>query len=78
MIKVYLVMEHPDFIGGTTEDAGRVIHAAFFARERAEDFVRGIISYVHSYEPRRLLLRDGKAKDEDHATQFEIVEVHIL
>lgn len=78
MTHIYLVVEHPDFIGGAAKDAGRSIHAAFFARERAEDFVRGMISYMNSYDGQKALLVDGKAENEGHATLFEVVEVAIL
>lgn len=73
-MKVYIVMEHSDGIGGTANDMADIILGVFFDQRRAEDFVRGIISYICAYDGQRLFFEDGKAQDEHHAIHFQVIE----
>lgn len=73
-MKVYLVLEHPDGMGGTPKDLSALVHALFLTRERAEDFVQGMIRYMDSYDDKKLLLEAGKAYDGDGTTYFEVIE----
>ena len=59
-MKIHIVMEHADGMGATPNNMDDIILGVFFDQRRAEDFVRGIISYVSSYENRRLFLDEGK------------------
>ena len=71
---VYIVMENSDTFGATARDAGEIVHGVFFDRRRAEDFVRGMVGYVSSYEEQKLSFVAGNAITEDDAILFQIVE----
>ncbi len=73
-MKVYIVMEHPDGMGGTASDPAETVLGVFFDQRRAEDFVRGIAGYVGTYEAHRLFFEAGRAYDENHTIHFQIVE----
>lgn len=74
----FIVLEHPEGFGGNPKDLTDTVHGIFFDQERAEDFVRGMIRYVHSYESRELLLSQGRARDvETDTVWFEIVKKEI-
>lgn len=77
-MKIYMVLEHSDGMGGTASDLQDIVHAAFFDQRRAEDFVQGMIGYIYSYEGRRLLLAEGKAIDENNTVYFQIVDKDIV
>lgn len=73
-MKVYIILEHPDGIGGTANDLHDIVHAVFLDQGRAEDFVRGIIGYVNGYESHRLFLSAGSAKEKSGTIHFQIIE----
>lgn len=73
-MKVYIIMEHTDGTGSTPKEMVDLILGVFFDQRRAEDFIRGIVSYVSTYEDRKLFFDNGKAFDEEHTIHFELVE----
>ncbi len=77
-MKVYIVLEHPNGIGGTAQDLHDIVHAVFLDQERAEDFVRGMVGYVNGYESHRLFFAKGKAKEKNGTIHFQIVEKDTL
>lgn len=74
-MKLYIVIEHPEFAGGSPKSMTDVVLGAFFDQRRAEDFVSGIVSYIRSHEGLEATLRAGKAQTPDGDIYFEIVEV---
>jgi hypothetical protein len=77
-MKVYIIMEHPDSMGSTPHKLADIVHAVFFDQRRAEDFIRGMASYINSYEGRELLLNNGKATDKSDTIHFQIIEKDAL
>lgn len=73
-MKLYVVVEHCDQWGGVPLDMGSIIRDIFADRRRAEDYVRGMVGYMGSYEGQTLLLEDGKAHDGHGTTYFEIIQ----
>lgn len=73
-MKVYIVLEHPDGFGGTAKDMADIVHGVFFDQRGATDFVRGMLSYIGTYEDRRLFFEAGRAKDENDVIYFQVVE----
>lgn len=73
-MKVYIVVEHCDQWGGVPQDMGGIIRDVFVDRRRAEDYVRGIVSYMGSHERQTLLFEGGKAHDGHGTTYYEIIQ----
>ena len=77
-MRVYIVLEHPDGGGGTASDMADVVHGVFLERRWAEEFVRGMVSYIRPYEGERLIFEDGKIKNEGYAIHFQVVEKVVI
>lgn len=77
-MKVYIICEHPEGMGGSSLDPGDAILGVFFDRKRAEDFMRGMASYISSYEGQNTFYADGKTQDASGTVYFQIVEKEAL
>lgn len=72
--KVYIVLEHPEGMGGIANDLADTIHGVFFDQRRAEDFVQGMIRYINTYEDRGLFFEAGRAIDAEGTAHIQIIE----
>lgn len=77
-MKVYIVLEDADGIGGTAKDMADIVHGVFFDQRRATDFVEGMIRYMNIYENQKLLFVDGKAIDENDTIYFQVVRKGVV
>lgn len=77
-MKVYIILEHPDGMGGTAKNVDDVVHGVFLTREATERHMRGMISYINSYEAQKLFFVDGEIKDKRDTVYFQVVERDII
>ena len=71
--KIYIVVEHCEAWGGVPLDMKDVFHGIFLSKRAAEKHLWHIASYIYGLDTSKLFLVDGKAKDAENHTYFEII-----
>lgn len=77
-MKVYIILEHPDGMGGAAKNMDDVVHGVFLTRKATEKHMRGMLSYINSYEAQKLLFVGGEIKDEKDTVYFQVVKRDII
>ncbi len=77
-MKVFIIFEHSDGMGGTAKDMNDIVHGVFLTREATERHMKGMLSYINSYESQTLFLVDGEIRDEKDTIYYQVVERDII
>lgn len=77
-MKVYIILEHPDGVGGTAKNMNNIVHGVFLTRDATERHMKGMLSYINSFESQKLFLVDGEIRDEKDTIYFQVVERDII
>lgn len=71
-MEVFIVLENTEAFGGSPKEVGSIIKGIFFDQRRAEDFVRGMLSYMNSYDNENAVFEKGRVQKDD-IIYFEII-----
>ena len=75
--KIYILVEHCEAWGGVPLDMNDVFHGVFLSKEAAEKHLWHIARYEYGLDTSKLSLVDGRAKDAENHTYFEIIRGYI-
>lgn len=73
-MKIFIILEHLDGMGGTAKDMNDIVHGVFLTREATEKHMKGMLSYINNYENQELFFVDGEIRNEKDTIYFQIVE----
>jgi hypothetical protein len=75
--KIYILVEHCEAWGGVPLEMKDVFHGVFLSKKAAEKHLWHIARYEYGLDTSKLFVADGKAKDTENHTYFEIIRGYI-